>query len=90
MVTGEEGVGEIIEVVPATPAVVTLSIGLSLIQAPLGHLHRVAMRTSHAVGPSQFSDHFKTLLIIVQRSEGQFHPWFLAPKRHRDSHGSLP
>ena len=90
MVAREEGVREVIEVPPAAAAVVALSIGLSLVQAPLHHLRRVAMRTVHAVGPTQLSDHFKALLIVDQRSEGQFHPWLLATNLRRDSHGSPP
>ena len=90
MMAREKGVGEVIEVAPATSAMVTLTTVPGLMQTPPSHLRRVAMRTGHAVGPAQLSDHFKALLIVDQRQEGQFHPWFLAPNLHRDSSGSLP
>lgn len=38
MMARKDGVGEVIEVVSATPAVVTLPAGLSLVQSPFGHL----------------------------------------------------
>ena len=86
----KNGVGEVIEVVFATPAGVTLPAGLSLIQSPFGHLWRVTMRTSHPFGPAPFSHRFKALLIVDQRLERQFHPWLLASDLPRDLRGSLP
>ena len=90
MMARKDGVGEVIEVVSATPAVVTLPAVLSLIQSPFSHLSRVTMRTSHPFGPAQFSHRFKALLIVDQRQERQFHLWLLASDLQRDSRGSLP
>ena len=68
MMARKDGVGEVIEVVPATPAVVTLPKMLSLIQCSLGQMRRVTMRTSDPFRPAQFSHQFKALLIVDQQS----------------------
>jgi hypothetical protein len=53
-------------------------------------LRRVTMRTSDPFRASPFSHPFKALLIVDQRQERQFHPWFLVSNLQRDSRGSLP
>ena len=63
MMPRENGVGEIIKVPPATATQVALPIRLSLVQAPLRHPLRLAMRATHpppanaASEPSQSTSH---------------------------------
>ena len=66
MVTGKDGVCQVIEGTMAHSAEVSLSVGLSFVVSVFDDVGGVAVRTFDFVFPSKVSHHFITLGIIDQ------------------------
>ena len=79
MMARKDSARQVVELTVATPAMLPLPTRLSLVHPPLRDVCRLAMRARHAPRPTQATHRFKTLLIINQRQQRQFHPWLLEP-----------
>src|SRR5512143_2990887 len=66
MVTGKDGVREIVKVALTRRTAIFLPRWWGGVTALLGHLIRIARRTEHALGPAQLTHHFVALGIVKQ------------------------
>src|SRR5918994_1263032 len=69
MMTGEDGLGQVIEAPLAGRAAVALALSLPVIVTIPRHLVTPALRTAHTRGPAQTPDRVKALGVIDQELE---------------------
>ena len=60
----ENGIGQVIEALMTTFALITLTVGLSIISAVLDDRVRAAMRTGYAVRPTHIPDGLVALGVV--------------------------
>ncbi len=90
MMPRKNGVGQIIKTPTTAATQVTLPIRLSLIQASSCDLHRLAMRATYPLRPTQLPNRRKALRIVNQRQKSKFHPWHPVTNPRDCSHSSQP
>ena len=61
---GEDGIGEVVETLRATPALIALSVGLGVIAAVLDDGVRGARRAGNAIGPAHVADRLVALGVV--------------------------
>jgi len=66
MMTGEDGVGQIVEAFAAGAALVPLTIGLGVVATVLDDRNRAARVAGDAVGPTHVADGLKTLGVVEE------------------------
>ena len=69
MVTGENGVGEVIKALSTAMTLIPLSVWLGFVPAILDDLVRRAMRTGNTIGPAHGSDGLETLGFVDEISD---------------------
>ena len=80
MMTGEDGVGQVIEARLAGRAAVALALSLPIVVTVPRHLVTPALRAPHTLGPAEPSDRIKALGVVDQELEvdqGIHHGLFL-------------
>jgi hypothetical protein len=63
---GEDGVGQVVEALAASPALGALAMGLGVIPAVLDDRIRGAPRAGHAVGPTHLPDRLVALGVVEE------------------------
>ena len=54
MVSGKDGIGQVVETTVAVLTLVSLAVGLGFIKPPLDNMLRATFRTAHRFSPSDF------------------------------------
>lgn len=88
VMTGKDGVGQVIKIAVTGMAMIALTMALVIITTPLGHRRRVTPDAMKAVRPTQLADSFIALGIINEvinlqhkRSLLDWNPFFKEPWR---------
>ena len=83
MVTGEDGISQVIEATVAGPALVALPLRLGLIPALFDNLAGVATGASDTVGPVEVTDHLVALGVVGDPQDVDEHSGRLHAERKR-------